>query len=137
MTGRWLLCTDGGDSTSSMTFGKVRDLLRLGNVIVYAIGYLENQVSTYRLPQQMRVIQIARETGGEAYFPTTDKDLDDVYARILDELQGRYTLGYVSAQPPDGGFRKVEVKVRKAGLKGVHVRTRSGYLPLDVSGHLH
>jgi Ca-activated chloride channel homolog len=129
-----VLYTDGGDSTSSMTFGKVRDLLRLGNVIVYAIGYLENQISAYRMPQQMRVMQIARETGGEAYFPTTDADLDSVYAKILSELQGRYTLGYVSNRPPDGRFRKVDVRVHRRGLTGVHVRTRTGYLPLDLGG---
>ena len=124
-----LLYTDGGDSTSTTTFGKMQELLRLGNVLVYAVGYMENQLSSQRVPQQMRLGQIARETGGEAHFPTSPKEIDAVYAKILAELQGRYTIGYASAAPPGKGrFRKVEVKVR-ADLKGLRVRTRTGYLP--------
>ncbi len=82
-----LLYTDGGDSTSRMTFGNLIELLRLGNVMVYAIGYLENQSSTLRAPQQMRMNQIARETGGEAFFPASAEELHEVYAKILDELR--------------------------------------------------
>ena len=72
-----LLYTDGGDSTSRIdASASCSDLLRLGNVIVYAIGYLENQLSSSaRMPQQLRLTQIARETGGEAFFPTSPKEL--------------------------------------------------------------
>ena len=125
-----LLYTDGGDSSSRMSFGKLQELLRLGNVIVYVVGYLEHQLSSVRAAQQMRVGQIARETGGEAFFPTSTAEMHTFYARILDELGSRYTLGYVPANPAtDRKFRRVEVKVTRADLKGVKVRTRSGYLP--------
>ena len=65
-----VLYTDGGDSTSRMTFGQLTDLLRLGNVLVYVMGYLENQSSSQRAPQQMRMNQLARET--EAKVPNED-----------------------------------------------------------------
>lgn len=126
-----LLYTDGGDSTSTTTYGKMQELLRLGNVLIYAVGYLENQLSSQRVPQQMRLGQIARETGGDAHFPSSAKEIDTVYEKILAELQSRYTIGYVSSNPPDvkGKFRKVEVRVTRADLKGSKVRTRTGYLP--------
>ena len=128
-----LLYTDGGDSRSRMSFGKLIELLRLSNVLVYAIGYLENQLSTDRVTQQLRISQIAREAGGEAFFPTSARELQEVYARILDELVSRYTIGYVSSNPKtDGRFRRVEVKLTKPDLRGAKVRSRSGYFPLPA-----
>lgn len=124
-----LLYTDGGDSSSRMTFGKLQELLRMGNVMVYAIGYLEHQSSSERMQQQMRVMQIAKDAGGEAFFPTSGTEIHEVYARILDELASRYTIGYVSSNPKaDGRFRHVEVKLTKPDVRGARVRTRSGYM---------
>jgi Ca-activated chloride channel family protein len=124
-----ILYTDGGDSTSSMNFGKLDELLRLDtNVLVYAIGYLENQRSVDRVAQQMRISQIARDTGGDAYFPVSANQIHEIYAKILDELLSRYTLGYVPLnRTADGRFRKLEVKVTRPDAKGVKVRTRPGY----------
>jgi Ca-activated chloride channel family protein len=124
-----VLYTDGGDTMSKMNISTLTDLLRLGNVTVYSVGYLENQLSSQRVGQQQRLSQIARETGGEAYFPSSKEELTKFYERIRDDLLYRYTLGYVPAgRPPDGKFRKIEVKVTKPDLKGAKVRTRSGYL---------
>jgi Ca-activated chloride channel homolog len=125
-----LLYTDGGDSTSRMTFSQLTDLLRLGNVMVYVIGYLENQSASFRLPQQMRLDQIARETGGQAFYPGSAQELHELYAKILDELGSRYTIGYVPANlKADGKFREVQVRLIRADAnKGAKVRTRSGYL---------
>jgi Ca-activated chloride channel family protein len=130
-----LLYTDGGDSRSQMSFGKLLELLRLSNVLVYAIGYLENQLSTDRVTQQLRLSQIAREGGGEAFFPTSVRELHEVYARILDELVSRYTIGYTSSNPRiDGRFRRVEVKLTKPDLRGAKVRTRTGYFAAPAGG---
>jgi Ca-activated chloride channel family protein len=126
-----VLYSDGGDSTSRMSFSQLTDLLRLGNVIVYAVGYLEHQLSSQRAPQQMRMNQIARETGGEAFYPGSVEELTEAYAKILDELGSRYTMGYVSTNlKRDGKFREVQVRVTRPDLKGAKVRTRSGYLAL-------
>lgn len=121
--------TDGGDSSSSMTFGKLIDVLRLSNnVIVYAIGYLENQGSSGRLDQQMRLGQLARVTGGDAYFPGSGKQTTGIYERIRKELASRYTLGYVSSNRTfDGRFRKLQVTTALRGGGGLMVRTRPGY----------
>lgn len=130
-----LLYTDGGDSRSRMSFGKLLELLRLSNVLVYAIGYLENQLSTDRVTQQLRISQIAREAGGEAFFPTSARELHEVYARILDELVSRYTIGYTSSNLKiDGRFRRVEVKLTKPELRGAKVRTRTGYFATPAGG---
>jgi Ca-activated chloride channel family protein len=124
-----VLYTDGGDTMSRTTYDTIERMLRLGNVVVYALGYLEQQPSAGRFLQQARLMQIARETGGEAFFPTTAQDVNRAYTRIREELLYRYTLGYVPATPAtDGRFRKVEVRLLRSDLKGAKVRTRSGYL---------
>ena len=123
-----LLHTDGGDSASRTNLTQLVDLLRLGNAIVYVVGYLDNQSATERVSQQHRMSQIARETGGEAYFPSTPRDIETAYAKILAEIAGRYTIGYVSPnKAQDGKFRRVEVRLTRDDLKGARIRTRTGY----------
>jgi len=129
-----LMYTDGGDSTSSLGYGKLQQLLRLGHVLVYAIGYMQNALSTDRLTQEIKVSAIARETGGEAYFPQSPAEISKFYAAILAELGSRYTLGYVPADArADGKFHKIEVKLARPDLKGARVRTRSGYIAASPS----
>lgn len=124
-----IVYTDGGDSTSSISWPKLDQLLRLsGNVIVYGIGYLDHQSASSRNEQQMRITQIASETGGNAFFPSSPKEIQTIYRKILDELLSRYTLGYVSSNGrADGKFRKLQVKVVRQDVKGAKVRTRPGY----------
>lgn len=123
-----LLHTDGGDSASRISISQLNDLLRMGNSIVYVVGYLEHQPGTARVAQQMRMSQIARETGGDAYFPGNARDIEEAYTRILAEISGRYTIGYVSPAATEAGkFRKVEVKLTRTDLRGAKVRTRTGY----------
>jgi Ca-activated chloride channel homolog len=124
-----VMFTDGGDTMSRMNYSTLQDLLRVGNVVVYALGYLENQLSSARLTQQTRLTQIAQETGGEAFFPSSRDEIDRLYARIRDDLLFRYTLGYVpAASASDAKFRKIEVKLTRPDLRGAKVRARSGYL---------
>jgi Ca-activated chloride channel family protein len=124
-----LVYTDGGDNMSRMAYPQLIDALRFSNVIVYALGYLDNQSSSARGIQQQRLQLMARETGGDAFFPSTTGALQKVYARILDELSSRYTIGYESTNTrADGRFRKVQIKVTKADAKDARIRTRSGYL---------
>lgn len=121
-----LLYTDGGDTTSALNFGQLTKLLKLSDVLVYSIGYL-NRESRMAQPQ-MQLTQIARDTGGDAFFPQDSRELNEIYARILDELGSRYTLGYVSTNTKeDGAWRKVEVKVTRSDAVKAKVRTRPGY----------
>lgn len=127
-----VLYTDGGDSASSITFATLQRLLRASDVLVYAIGYLQNQSSGVRTSQQMHVTQIARDTGGEAFFPMSASALDGVYERILSEINGRYTLGYVPSGPAEEGFRRIEVRLTSRGSG--KVRTRPGYHVMAAAG---
>jgi Ca-activated chloride channel homolog len=124
-----LVYTDGGDSSSHLTAAAVQDLLRMGRVLVYMVGYLEDQPGSERARLRGIMERLARETGGEAFFPSAPKDIPGIYAKIHAEIGGRYTLGYAPADTAhDGRFRKIEVRLRHPQPQGTHVRARSGYL---------
>ena len=123
-----LLYTDGGDTRSELTFSDTLDLLKSSDVTVYAIGYLENQSSSARIHSQSQLQRMAAVTGGQAFFPTSIKELDRIYEKIQREIAARYSLGYVSSDTrKDGAWRKVEIKLKRSDLKGAKLRTRSGY----------
>lgn len=123
-----VLYTDGGDTTSVLTFHDMLDLLKASDVTVYAIGYMEHQGSSSRMLQRSELERVAAATGGQAYFPGVAKDLDGVFDKIREELNARYSIGYLSTDArTDGAWRGVEIKLLRPDLKGVRLRTRAGY----------
>ncbi len=95
---------------------------------VYAIGFLQHQSAFSRTQQRLQLQQIADITGGQAFFPTSLKEIDQAYDRIVGEVDSRYLLGYVSSNTrPDGTWRPIEVRVTRADLRGARIRTRKGY----------
>ena len=123
-----VLYTDGGDTRSAISQGDLLDLLKISDVTVYSIGYLQHQGSG-RQDQQQILTRFAATTGGQAFFPTSVRDLDSMYDRILGEIAGRYSLGYVSTNATtDGAWREVKIRlVDRPGLKDAKIRTRRGY----------
>lgn len=123
-----ILYTDGGDTTSSLSFHEMLDLVKASDATVYAVGYMEHQSTSSRMQQRADLERLALTTGGLAFFPSSAKDLDGVFDRIRAELASRYSLGYVSTDTRmDGAWRGVEIRLLRTDLKGVKVRTRTGY----------
>lgn len=127
-TGRkvMLLYTDGGDTRSSLRYTELLDLLKASDVTVYVIGSLGRQTGGSRERARSVLQTIAAVTGGQAFFPTTLKDLDRMYESVVAEIRAQYTLGYVSDRDrADGAWRSVEIRL--PGRKGLRVRARKGY----------
>jgi VWFA-related protein len=123
-----VLYTDGGDTTSAMTFGDALNLLKESDVTVYAVGYLQHQSSTVAYEQRSELQRFAEITGGQAYFPSGRGDLKGVFDTIAKEVGARYSLGYVSTDThADGKWRDVQIKLLRKDLKGAKLRTRAGY----------
>jgi Ca-activated chloride channel family protein len=123
-----LLYTDGGDTTSTMSFKELIDLLKASDATVYVIGELEHQSASAKTNQRLILQQIADVTGGQAFFPTSTKELDAVYEKVLAQIRAQYTLGFVSSNDKnDGTWRKLEIKVVKRDSRDLRVRARRGY----------
>ncbi|HXQ71704.1 MAG TPA: VWA domain-containing protein, partial [Pyrinomonadaceae bacterium] len=84
-----------------------------------------NQIS---MRAELGMESIAETTGGTAFVPESDKDLDRVFRQVAAELRGQYLLQYyANAEAPPNQFRKIEVQVPARG--DVRVRARQGYYP--------
>ena len=71
---------------------------------------------------------IAQSTGGTAYVPDGEKDLERVFNEVAAELRGQYLLQYYSnQQTPGTQFRRIAVGV--LAHPEVRVRARQGYYP--------
>src|SRR5205814_8211811 len=99
------------------------DLLKASDVTIYAIGELDHQPSSVRMQQRMIIQQMADITGGQALFPSSVKELDRVYEKVLAEIRAQYTLGYLSTnQKADGSWRRVEIKMSTKEHHDLRVR---------------
>jgi Ca-activated chloride channel family protein len=69
---------------------------------------------------------VANATGGSAFLPDTDQDLEKVFRQVASELRGQYLLMYYAeADAPAGQFRRINVSVPARQL--LKVRARQGY----------
>jgi Ca-activated chloride channel family protein len=120
--------TDGGDTRSAIRFGDAMTLIRASDVMVYAIGFLQNQSGGSRSEQRLRLTQMATESGGSAFFPATMQEIEEAYDTIVSQVRSQYILGYVSTNTAtDGHWRKVEIRVRQPAGNGARVQARKGY----------
>jgi Ca-activated chloride channel family protein len=121
-----VLYTDGGDTHSTISFGDLMTLIRASDVTVYSVGFLEH--SRGRIEERAHLQQIAEATGGQAFFPSTMKDVEASYDRVVAQIRAQYSLAYSSSNTKqDGAWRKVEIRVTRPDLKGSKILARRGY----------
>ena len=68
---------------------------------------------------------ITDQTGGYTEVVRDSADLAPATARIAEELNHQYMLGYTPAKSPDGQYRRIRVKTRNSEQI---VRARRGYI---------
>ena len=123
-----LLYTDGGDTRSSLRMNELVDLLKASDVTVYVIGALDHQSSSARERARSTLQVIAETTGGQAFFPSSVKELDQMYEKVLAEIRAQYTMGYLSAnEKSDGAWRKIEIRMASKDSRDLRLRSRKGY----------
>lgn len=91
---------------------------------------LTRDVSIYTVafgPRAARGIlrRIADETGGEALVADTPSDLGPAFAHVAESVGNRYLLAFRPPEDAEPGFRSIEVKVSRPGLR---VTARKRYM---------
>jgi Ca-activated chloride channel family protein len=125
-----LLYSDGGDTRSRMRLNELLELVRASDVTIYAIGFQTQNRATDRMRSRHQLEEIVDLSGGQSYFPGSLDDLDGIYQQIRDDLDTRYSLGYVSSDmTTDGAWRSVAVTLSDARpeLRELTIRARGGY----------
>jgi Ca-activated chloride channel homolog len=69
---------------------------------------------------------VADATGGTAFLPDSDKDLEKVFRQVAAELRGQYLLQYYgNSEATPGQFRRIQVTI--PAQSELRVRARQGY----------
>lgn len=117
-----ILVTDGEDTSSSIKLREAIERTWRSEIIVYSIGIGGPEWGI----DNGTLKKIASETGGRAFFPHNEEDLDKAYAQIDEDLRSQYVLAYTPSNGArDGSFRTIHVKVKNH--TDLTVRHRRGY----------
>src|SRR4029077_7143184 len=91
----------------------------------YAVAIDEPRASFSLRVNPGALRDLTAPTGGYTEGVRGAADLGPATARIAEELNSQYTLGFDPAKPPDGSFRAIRVRVKRDGLLA---RSRRGYV---------
>ena len=121
-----VVLSDGEDTSSLITFDEVLELAKRSETGIYTIGLQEDDDERSGFREADFVLrQLARETGGRAFFPEDVNDLPAIYRQISDELSNQYSVGYISGNPlRNGQWRRTIVRVDQ---ERTTARTKQGY----------
>ncbi len=127
-----VIVSDGGDNASRLKFADVLLLARQTHAVIYSIALTANNPTEEENPHVLE--RLCKETGGIAFIAKPDQDISTIATAIARDLREQYTLGYAPSQiPKANAFRKVAVKVDAPHVRGIHVRTRTGYSTAPVT----
>jgi VWFA-related protein len=126
--------SDPGDYESRHSFEETLARAVAGETTVFPIYFdTEYEVvvqrnlgshEAYRTARK-QLDQLAQQTGGVVFRADRVGDLESAYRRVTAEVQSIYSIAYESSNPKrDGGWREIEVKVRR---NDAIVKARRGY----------
>jgi VWFA-related protein len=114
-----VIISDGLDNGGQITLESAVATVQSTNTIVYGICY------EGPFPGCSYLKSLAEPTGGREFKIGPKTSLTEIFRTIEDEMRSQYALGYVPTnRSRDGKFRKLQVQVRKPGLRA---RARRGY----------
>ncbi|HEY0872263.1 MAG TPA: VWA domain-containing protein [Vicinamibacterales bacterium] len=122
-----VVLSDGDDTSSLLPYEEVLDLAKRSETVIYTIGLREQRDGSRPAFREAEYVlrQLAQETGGRSFFPSTVHELPKIYDQISQELSTLYSLAYSSKNPlRNGAWRRIVVRVAKPGMIA---RTRQGY----------
>ncbi|MEX2661597.1 MAG: VWA domain-containing protein [Vicinamibacterales bacterium] len=122
-----VVLSDGDDTSSLMPYEEVLDLAKRSETAVYTIGLRQEYLGGRSSFKEAEFVlkQLAQETGGRSFFPTSVNELPKIYEQISQELSTLYSVAYSSKNPlRNGAWRRIVVRIARPE----HVaRTRQGY----------
>jgi VWFA-related protein len=113
-----LIFTDGHDTASWLTEDAAIDSARRAGVVIHAV----------RLESDVFLDKLTQISGGRSWSATSDRQLQDLFTRALDEMRARYLLTYTPRGVRQPGWHELKVKLKKGGA---HVTARRGYFVAD------
>ena len=122
-----LVFTDGDDTESKITLGKIIDRARAEEVMIYAIGLESKYFDGNRMVRSKPdsgLRKIADETGGGYFELSKTSDLAPTFTQVAQELHSQYVIGFTPTQL-DNRVHRLTVRMKQPGLTA---RARRSYL---------
>jgi VWFA-related protein len=114
-----VILTDAQDSGSRMKIQGAIEAAQRTDTVVHVL------LISNGFPNESAAKKLSDETGGRTIEVRNEKNLEQAFDQISEELRSQYSLGYYSTNSArDGGFRKVKVESTR---KDVDVLSRRGY----------
>jgi Ca-activated chloride channel family protein len=119
-----VVVSDGVDTASDWTLRQTREILQRADPLVYAIAIDSAEVPLTRRVSVGALREITATSGGYTEVVKGSADLGPATARIADELNKQYTLGYAPMKAPNDQWRGIRVRVKSGEY---FTRARRGY----------
>jgi Ca-activated chloride channel family protein len=131
-----VVLTDGEDRASYYRLEELLNILRRVDVQVYPICLTRESQGGSKLNRSLPVrsrnflLKLAKETGGQAFFPQAVAELPAIVSQITALLRTQYVIEYKPEKPaPSQSYRTVSVEVAGPPERSKStVTTRAGYL---------
>jgi len=121
-----LIISDGADTASDATLREVRAALVRSDAFVYAIAVDPPAKRAINETVNVGALnEITGGSGGNTELVHQTSEIVAATARIAEELNSQYVMGYHSPRPPDGSYRSIRVRATNPAYR---VRARRGYI---------
>jgi len=119
-----LLVSDGADTASDLTPALLKQTLVRSDVLLYAIGIDSSDARASTRINPYALQDLTNQGGGYTEIIRSSDELGAATARIAEELNHQYTIGYTPTTRGDGAtYRSVRVRVTNDTYR---VRARRG-----------
>jgi VWFA-related protein len=121
-----LIISDGADTASDAALREVRSALVRSDAFVYAIAVDPPAKRAINETVNIGALnEITGGSGGNTELVHQTSEIVEATARIAEELNSQYVLGYHSPKPLDGSYRSIRVRAVNPEYR---VRARRGYI---------
>jgi VWFA-related protein len=120
----------GLDAKHRLAVADVQQAAQKADAIFYSVnpGGPSVRLNQIAMRAESGMEAMAEATGGAAFIPDGEKDLERVFRQVAAELRGQYLIQYYGdSDAPATQFRRIQVSV--PARADVRVRARQGYYP--------
>ena len=118
-----LLVSDGADTASDLSPTAVKQTLVRSDVFLYAIGIDSTDARASTRINPFTLNDLTAQGGGYTEIIKSTAELGAATARIADELNHQYMIGYSPTTSADGKYHSIRVRVTNEAYR---VRARRG-----------
>jgi VWFA-related protein len=118
-----IILSDGEDTLSMYSREQALELAHKADCIIYTVS---TNITHTTSPGDKVLRHLAEQTGGLAFFPFKESELDQSFVNVVNELRHQYNVLYrPTPLVRDGKYHAIDVRVTKVG--DMIVRARQGY----------